>query len=91
VRERARRVDVGRVFGDSRVLVTPAAASEAPGLASTGDPRFNRLWTLLGWPAMSVPGQVGSTGMPVGVQLIGRPGGDAEVFAAARALASRWG
>jgi Asp-tRNA(Asn)/Glu-tRNA(Gln) amidotransferase A subunit family amidase len=92
VRARARRVDVERVFQGARVLITPAAASEAPeGLGSTGDPRFNRMWTLLGWPCMSVPGQVGATGMPVGVQLVGRPRGDAEVFAAARTLALRWG
>lgn len=71
------RMAVGEVFGDADVLLTPAVIGEAPlGLESTGDPRFARLWTLLGWPALSVPGLVGRTGMPVGVQLIARPGAD---------------
>ncbi|MGH8707724.1 MAG: amidase, partial [Burkholderiales bacterium] len=37
-------------------LLTPSAASEAPrSLASTGDPVFNRAWTLLGVPCVTVP------------------------------------
>src|SRR5690242_11271705 len=37
-------------------LLTPSAPGEAPaGLASTGDPVFNRVVTLLGFPAISLP------------------------------------
>ena len=62
------------LFGSADLIVTPASVGEAPqGLSSTGDPRFNRLWTLLGCPALSVPGLVGATGMPIGVQLVARP------------------
>jgi Asp-tRNA(Asn)/Glu-tRNA(Gln) amidotransferase A subunit family amidase len=58
-------------------LLTPAARGTAPrGLDSTGDPIFCRAWTLLGPPVLSVPGLRGADGMPVGVQLVGRPGGD---------------
>jgi Asp-tRNA(Asn)/Glu-tRNA(Gln) amidotransferase A subunit family amidase len=58
-------------------LLTPAARGAAPrGLDTTGDPVFCRAWTLLGTPVLAVPGLQGEHGMPVGVQLVGRPGGD---------------
>ena len=48
------------LFGDADVVLTLAATGEAPeGLGSTGAPRFNRLWTLLGLPAITVPGMTG--------------------------------
>jgi Asp-tRNA(Asn)/Glu-tRNA(Gln) amidotransferase A subunit family amidase len=78
---------VERLFGEANVLITPAVAGEAPeGLESTGDPRFCRLWTLLGLPTVVVPGQLGATGLPIGVQLVGRPNDDAHVIAAAGLL-----
>ena len=87
-RERAHLVARGTRFGDANVLVTPAVVGEAPeGLDSTGDPRFCRLWTLLGLPTVVVPGQVGATGLPIGVQLVGRPNADAHVVGAAGLLA----
>jgi amidase len=74
--------------GDVDVLITPAATGEAPeGLGSTGDPRFARLWTLLGLPTVSVPGLTGPTGLPVGVQLVAQHGADAELLACAQWLA----
>ncbi len=73
---------VGEVFGRCAGLLTPAVNGEAPrGLASTGDPRFCRLWSLLGLPAVSVPAATGSTGLPVGVQLVGPAGEDARLLA----------
>lgn len=68
-------------------LLTVAVSGEAPlGLDSTGDPTFNRVWSLLGWPAISVPGLTGSHGLPIGVQLVAPRGGDAGVLGAARML-----
>ena len=54
-------------------LLVPAALGEAPLRAegSTGDPVCCRAWTLLGVPAISVPGLTGPHGMPVGVQVVG--------------------
>ncbi len=53
------------------VLLAPSAVGEAPmGLTATGDPIFSRLWTLLRLPAISLPGFIGPSGMPVGVQLL---------------------
>jgi len=53
-------------------LLSPSAPSEAPAsLASTGNPVFNRAWTLLGVPCVTVPHGKGAHGLPLGVQLVG--------------------
>ena len=67
-------------------IVTPAAAGPAPnGLASTGSPAFNFLWTYLGMPALTLP-LLTVEGLPLGVQLVGARGADAKLIAAASAL-----
>jgi Asp-tRNA(Asn)/Glu-tRNA(Gln) amidotransferase A subunit family amidase len=72
----------GLLAGDA--LLTPSAAGEAPpGLASTGDPAFNRIWTLLGTPCLSLPVGRGPAGLPVGVQLVGARGADGALLDAA--------
>ena len=69
------------------VLLTPSAPGEAPvGLGATGDPVFNRLWTALGVPCIALPGLTGPTGMPVGVQVVGRWGDDRRALAASAAI-----
>ena len=71
-------------------ILTPAAFGTAPkGLASTGDPAFCALWTLLGMPAMSLPLMQGGNGLPLGVQLVGPREGDARLLRTARWLAAR--
>ncbi|MCY4231652.1 MAG: amidase [Alphaproteobacteria bacterium] len=83
IREAARAA-FERVFGDVDALITPAAPGEAPeGLGWTGSPECNRIWTTLGVPCITLPGLTGETGLPVGVQLVGRSGGDADLLAAA--------
>lgn len=63
-------------------ILTPAAPGEAPhGLGWTGDPACNTLWTLLRGPCISVPAGTGPQGLPLGVQLAGRRGEDAQVLA----------
>ena len=79
-------------FGPCDVILAPAAPGEAPaGLGYTGNPIFNRMWTLLGVPCVTLPAIRGAAGLPVGVQLIGRIGDDAGLMASAlfaeRALA----
>lgn len=74
-------------LGEVDVLVTYAAPGEAPAtLASTGDSRFNRLWTLMGTPCLTVPLMRGPRGLPVSFQLVGRFGADAQVIAVGKAL-----
>jgi Asp-tRNA(Asn)/Glu-tRNA(Gln) amidotransferase A subunit family amidase len=79
-----------RVFDTVDILLAPSAEGEAPaGLASTGDPIFNRLWSLLGNPCVHVPVGTGARGLPVGVTLIGPRWFDAATLAAAQVLESR--
>jgi Asp-tRNA(Asn)/Glu-tRNA(Gln) amidotransferase A subunit family amidase len=60
------------IFRDIDVLLTPSAAGEAPeGLGSTGDPRFNSIWTLSWSPCVTLPAGTGPKGLPLGIQLVG--------------------
>jgi len=71
------------------VLLTPSAPDEPPtGYASTGASTFNRAWTLLGAPCVSVPGAVGINGRPMGLQMIAPPGSDDLCLAAGALLES---
>ena len=82
----ARRVHLPELFRGLDALLTPSAPDEAPPLddANTGDSAFNRAWTLLGPPCVSVPGLIGGHGAPMGVQVIGHRHQEARTLAAAR-------
>ena len=74
MREHARncRRALAEAMRDVDFLLTPSAPSEAPAsLASTGDPVFNRAWTLFGVPCVTVPFGKGPHGLPLAVQLVG--------------------
>jgi len=64
-------------------ILTPPAIGEAPGLESTGDPRFCTSWTLVGAPAITLPTGRGPSGLPLGLQLVGVPERDRDLLAAA--------
>jgi len=71
-------------FGSCDAMLTPAAPGEAPrGLGHTGNPVFNRMWTLLGVPCVTMPAVWSESGLPTGIQLVGRIGDDARLMAAA--------
>jgi Asp-tRNA(Asn)/Glu-tRNA(Gln) amidotransferase A subunit family amidase len=77
----ALRAALDRLFDQYDAIVTPAAPGEAPhGLHSTGDSAFNNLWSLCGVPALTLPLLKGPNGLPLGVQLVGRRGEDAELL-----------
>ncbi|MBI2206702.1 MAG: amidase [Candidatus Rokubacteria bacterium] len=77
------------LFDEYDALITPAAPGEAPrGLESTGNPIFCTLWTYLGTPALTLPVLRSTAGLPLGVQLVGRRGGDARLLRTARWLVS---
>jgi Asp-tRNA(Asn)/Glu-tRNA(Gln) amidotransferase A subunit family amidase len=76
-----------KLFERFDAIVTPAAPGEAPlGLESTGDPVFSTLWTYCGVPAVTLPLLTGSSGMPIGVQLVGRRFYDGRLLRTARWL-----
>jgi Asp-tRNA(Asn)/Glu-tRNA(Gln) amidotransferase A subunit family amidase len=85
-----RRLD--SIFTDYDVLLVPSAPGEAPsGLEATGNPIFNRIWTLLHTPAVNLPGLQGPNGLPVGVQVIGPIGMDDRLLAIAAWMHPRLG
>ena len=88
------RAALASIFERFDVLLAPSAPGEAPaGLASTGDPIFSRMWTLLGNPCVGVPVGSGPSGLPIGVTVIGPRWGDGQALAVAaqlvRALGAR--
>jgi Asp-tRNA(Asn)/Glu-tRNA(Gln) amidotransferase A subunit family amidase len=86
MREIARRCrrTLAEQMRDFDFLLTPSATSAAPAsLASTGNPVFNRAWTLLGVPCVTLPyGSAG--GLPLAVQLVGAHEADMALIASAR-------
>jgi Asp-tRNA(Asn)/Glu-tRNA(Gln) amidotransferase A subunit family amidase len=75
------------VLADGEVMLTPSAPGAAPlGLGSTGEPTFNKLWTLLGTPCINVPGLLDPEGLPLGVQIVARFGRDRFALSAAAFL-----
>jgi amidase len=79
------RAKLGGLFARSDILLAPCVPGEAPeGLGSTGDPKMQGLWTILHVPTITLPTHTGPKGLPVGIQLVGPPGGDVRLLAAAR-------
>ncbi|MEM9734134.1 MAG: amidase [Pseudomonadota bacterium] len=75
------------LFDKCDVLLVPSAPGAAPRtLKSTGDSRFNQLWTLLGMPCVNVAGMKDENGMPLGVQIIAPFGQDQKALQAAHWL-----
>ena len=78
------RARLPAVFEGFDILLAPCVKGEAPGgLDSTGDPSLQAIWTILHVPAMSLPTHRGPRGLPVGIQLIGRPHDDQRLLACA--------
>jgi amidase len=75
-------------------LVAPPATGPAPeGLDTTGDPSCCTFASLVGAPALTLPVGRAPNGLPVGMQLVGRPGEDGALLAVAawcEARLPRW-
>jgi aspartyl-tRNA(Asn)/glutamyl-tRNA(Gln) amidotransferase subunit A len=91
------------VFRDVDLIVTPTSANPPfradpyPGFEQLraleiGTLRNTRPFNALGWPALSVPCGFGRDGLPVGLQIVGPPGGEPAVLALAHAFeqVTRW-
>ena len=60
------------VFEDYHGVITPSSPGVAPkGLKSTGTAEFNKVWSYLGTPCISLPLLEGENNLPLGVQLVG--------------------
>lgn len=83
ISKRARRA-AKDLFAGIDALITYAAPGVAPDRSTTGDAAFNKLFTLLGTPAVNVVGCKSSDNLPVGIQVIGPFGDDHRALAAAQ-------
>ncbi len=60
------------VFEDYHGVITPSSSGVADkGLTSTGSADFQKTWTYLGLPTISLPLLTGENNLPLGVQLVG--------------------
>ena len=65
-------------------VLGPAALGAAPpGLEATGTPILSRPWQAMGLPVVTIPGHRDKSGLPLGLQLIGKPGHEQALLAAA--------
>ena len=101
-RERGRRKwqqRVDRALGDADVILTPGLAQPplpardwaqrgwlANMMSNALAEPFCAPWNLAGWPAIAVPAGLDPRGLPLGVQLVTRPGGEARLLSLAGQL-----
>ncbi|MBY0336356.1 MAG: amidase, partial [Acetobacteraceae bacterium] len=75
--QRAAQRALGAALDGWDVILTSSAPGEAPrGLAETGDPVCNTLWTLAHLPSATFPAGRGPHGLPLGLQVVGHWGRD---------------
>jgi len=97
-RRRTLCVEMASAMDDLDILVSAAAPGEAPRLAevtkwsSMEKPSFTMPFNVTGFPAISVCTGFGAGGLPVAMQLVGKPFQEATVFRAAHAYetATEW-
>jgi len=81
------RLELARDFDQYDAILAPSAAGEAPpGIDSSGNPVFNRLWNDLHVPSINIPAFVGPNGLPIGLQLIGKWQRDRELLQIAKCI-----
>lgn len=81
------RGNLDAIFGAADILLAPVVPDVAPlGLASTGDPRLQEIWSMLHCPSVTIPFGEGAGGLPLGVQLVARPFDDDRLLSAAQRL-----
>jgi aspartyl-tRNA(Asn)/glutamyl-tRNA(Gln) amidotransferase subunit A len=88
------RCEVAAIFRDIDVLVTPSSCAPAAPIEVHDGPlgeegNFDSPWNLIGLPAVAVPCGFHPSGLPLSVQVVGRPHGDGTVLAAAEAFQAR--
>ena len=62
--------------GFDAVISPPATGAAPEGLDATGDPACCTLWSLLGFPAITIPIGRAQNGLPLGMQIAAPAGAD---------------
>lgn len=76
------RQKMASLFENADLILTPPAAGPAPkGLDFTGDPLFNKVWTALHWPCLTLPAAINADRLPVGIQLVAPQGSETSLLA----------
>ncbi len=77
-----------RILDGAEVILMPTApqAAFAHGRAPHNQADFTALANIAGLPALSLPSGLSAEGLPVAVQLVGRPGGEATLLGLAARL-----
>lgn len=83
-RQAAMRRACEALFDGADALVTPAAIGPAPGPETTGDPVMSAPWSFTGLPTVTFPMRLAPDGLPLGIQLIGKPSGERALLEIAR-------
>ncbi|SFQ70747.1 amidase [Amycolatopsis rubida] len=91
---RAGQRKLAQLFAEVDLVVTPTATRGAPeieGLSTSGmaDTALTSYWNAAGNPALSVPMGFTGDGLPLGLQIAGRPFAEATVLAAGHAYQQR--
>jgi aspartyl-tRNA(Asn)/glutamyl-tRNA(Gln) amidotransferase subunit A len=97
-RRRELCAEMAAAFGDLDLLITAAQPAEAPRInavpkwSNLERPTFTMPFNVTGYPALSVCTGFGNGGLPVAMQIVGRPFDEATVFRAGHAYetASSW-
>ncbi|MGH2459729.1 MAG: amidase [Chloroflexota bacterium] len=77
------RQEVGALLRDVDCLAMPTVSNLAPDRSTTGDRTFQAPWSLVGWPAITLPtGLV--DGLPCGLQIVADAWREAPLLAIAR-------
>ncbi|MCQ4118899.1 amidase [Rhodococcus tibetensis] len=73
---------------DEAILGPATLGAAPPAHDATGTPILSRPWQAMGLPVITIPGKRDSAGLPLGLQLIGRPGAEQRLFETAAWLES---
>jgi Asp-tRNA(Asn)/Glu-tRNA(Gln) amidotransferase A subunit family amidase len=79
---------MAEVFKGCDAIITPSTCGEAiADVVSVSNSAFNRIWTLLHVPCVTIPAFEGPNGMPVGLQVVGPIGDDDRMIALSQGIA----
>jgi Asp-tRNA(Asn)/Glu-tRNA(Gln) amidotransferase A subunit family amidase len=74
------------LFDRVDLVSTPTMPYGAPTLGTPASTAFTAPFNILGWPAITLPVGLTGDGLPLGLQLVGRPWDEAAVLRAARVV-----